>query len=152
MGTDKDFFAVDDPPEERYDHICIYADGVLVGGIEPDGSEPAPKETATTSNSSSAKTTTTAKATTTTASGKSTTTAGTDGKLLPGDANLDAKVTVADAVAILQAIANKDKYALKPQGAKNADVAGNGDGITAADALAIQKYDAKTITTLPVKD
>lgn len=152
MGTDKDFFAVDDPPEERYDHICIYADGVLVGGIEPDGSEPAPKETATTSNSSSAKTTTTAKATTTTASGKSTTTAGTDGKLLPGDANLDAKVTVADAVAILQAIANKDKYALKPQGAKNADVAGNGDGITAADALAIQKYDAKTITSLPVKD
>lgn len=59
-----------------------------------------------------------------------------------GDANLDEKVTVADAVAILQSLGNKDKYALKPQGQKNADVYDNGDGITAKDALTIQQVDA----------
>ena len=67
---------------------------------------------------------------------------------LAGDANLDNKVSVADAVAILQSIANKDKYALKPQGAVNGDVEGNNDGITGADALRIQKWDAGAITTL----
>ena len=122
---------------------------MLVGGIEPDGSEPAPKETTTASSKSSA---TTTKTTTTTAGGKVTTTsAQTEGEYLPGDANLDTKVTVADAVAILQAVANKDKFALKPQGVKNADVIGDGDGVTANDALAIQMYDAKKYDTLPVK-
>ena len=150
MGKDTDFFAVDDPPEERTDKICIYDDGVLVGGIEPDGSKPEAKETASTTTSKSSSTTTTTKTSSVTTTSKSSTTAGTDEAYLPGDANLDKKVSVADAVAILQAIANKDKYALKPQGAKNADVAGGGDGITAADALAIQKYDAKEIDTLPV--
>ena len=73
-------------------------------------------------------------------------------KTVWGDANLDTKVTVADAVAILQAIANKDKYALKPQGAKNADVYANGDGITPKDALMIQMVDAGKLklTDLPV--
>ncbi len=73
-------------------------------------------------------------------------------KIVWGDANLDTKVTVADAVAILQAIANKDKYALKPQGAKNADVYANGDGITPKDALMIQMVDAGKLklTDLPV--
>ncbi len=71
-----------------------------------------------------------------------------------GDANLDGKVTVADAVAILQSIANKDKYALKPQGATNADVYNNGDGVTAKDALIIQMIDAGkyTVYDLPISD
>ena len=151
MGKDTDFFAVDDPPEERYDHICVYDDGVLVGGIEPDGSTPEPKTTTATTGKSSATTTKSTTATTTAAkTTKTTEGSASNDASLPGDANLDKKVTVADAVAILQAIANKDKYSLKPQGAKNADVAGNGDGITAADALAIQKYDAKVIDALPV--
>ena len=58
---------------------------------------------------------------------------------LIGDANLDGAVTVSDAVAILQFIANKDKYQLTEQGKKNADVFYRGDGITAADALRIQQ-------------
>ncbi|MBP5580535.1 MAG: glycoside hydrolase, partial [Ruminococcus sp.] len=58
------------------------------------------------------------------------------------------KVTVADAVAILQHIANKDKFELKPQGKINADVDGV-DGITASDALTIQKKDAGIIDKLP---
>ena len=61
-----------------------------------------------------------------------------------GDANCDSKVSVADAVAILQFIGNRDKYDLTPQGKKNADV--NGDGsVTGKDALEIQKMDAGVI-------
>lgn len=59
-----------------------------------------------------------------------------------GDANLDGRVSISDAVAILQHIGNKDKYCLKPQGMINADVYGNGDGITGNDAFTIQKVDA----------
>ena len=69
-----------------------------------------------------------------------------------GDANLDGNVTVADATAVLQSIANKDKYELEPQGKINADIVDNGDGVTPKDALAIQMLDAKLIskTDLPI--
>lgn len=70
-----------------------------------------------------------------------------DGKYLKGDANVDGKVTVADAVAILQSIGNKDKYELKPQGKINGDVDGI-EGITANDALRIQQLDAGVIKEL----
>ena len=73
------------------------------------------------------------------------TTTGGTGDTLWGDANVDGKVTVADATAILQSIANSDKYALKPQGKINADVVDNGEGVTAKDALAIQMMDASLI-------
>ena len=66
-----------------------------------------------------------------------------------GDVNNDGKVTVADAVAVLQYVANKDKFQLKPQGAINADCYDPGDGVTANDALAIQKLDAGSIDKLP---
>ena len=63
-----------------------------------------------------------------------------------GDANLDGKISIADATAILQSIANKDKYELKPQGKSNADIVDNGDGVTSKDALAIQMLDSKVIS------
>ena len=69
-----------------------------------------------------------------------------------GDANCDNKVTMADAATIYQALGNADKYALSEQGAANADV--NGVlGITADDALTIQKVSANliVITDLPLK-
>ena len=50
-------------------------------------------------------------------------------ELAYGDINEDGNVTVADAVAILQAIANKDKFALSEQGAANADCYNTGDGL-----------------------
>ena len=59
-----------------------------------------------------------------------------------GDANCDGKATVADSVAILQSIANADKYALSAQGKFNGDISGDYDGITAADARTIQEWDA----------
>ncbi len=73
-----------------------------------------------------------------------TTTTAPEEKALKGDANCDGKVSVADAVAILQNIGNRDKYALTPQGMINADVDGVA-GVTANDALTLQKVDAGII-------
>lgn len=56
---------------------------------------------------------------------------------LPGDANEDGFVNIADATAIVQSIANPDKYGLSEQGAKNADIDGV-PGVSGLDALAIQ--------------
>ena len=63
------------------------------------------------------------------------------GKYLKGDANVDGKVNVADAVAILQYIANQTKYPLDEQGKINGDCDG-AEGITGGDATTIQKIDA----------
>ncbi|MCR5111778.1 MAG: dockerin type I repeat-containing protein [Ruminococcus sp.] len=60
-----------------------------------------------------------------------------DAEALQGDANCDGNVDMADAVLIMQSIANPSKYKLTDQGRKNADT--DGDGITTSDALAIQK-------------
>lgn len=66
-----------------------------------------------------------------------------------GDANCDGVVDIADATRILQSIGNADKYALDPEEAANADCYNPGSGITALDALAVQKFDAKVIKSLP---
>lgn len=66
-----------------------------------------------------------------------------------GDANNDGEITVADATLIMQYLANADSNVLEGDGKLNADVNNCGDGITAYDALSIQKYLAGTIDTLP---
>jgi hypothetical protein len=66
--------------------------------------------------------------------------------VLWGDANCDGKVTIADAAALFQAIGNGDKYALTAQGAANADVIDNGEGLTIKDGVAIQAVDAGLIS------
>ena len=78
-------------------------------------------------------------------------------QFLPGDANLDKTVDMSDAVLIMQALANPNKYGISgtdkahmtEQGAANADVEG-GDGLTSNDALAIQKFLLGLIKSLPV--
>lgn len=65
--------------------------------------------------------------------------------IIAGDANNDSAVSIADAAAILQYIANPDKYGLSEKGMMQADVVGNSNGITVDDAIAIQKLDAKII-------
>ena len=77
-----------------------------------------------------------------------------------GDANCNGSVDLGDAVLIMQSIANPDKYGEKgtapehitAEGKKNSDVTGNGDGVTSADALAIQKFMLKLIDKLPVTE
>ena len=66
-------------------------------------------------------------------------------KLLKGDTNLDGRVSISDAVAILQYMANSSKYKLAGESLDNADVDGT-PGISGKDAAIIQLYDAGLIT------
>ena len=66
-----------------------------------------------------------------------------------GDANLDSNVTISDSVAILQNIANSEKYPLDDNARANADVYNPGDGVTGKDANSIMKFEAGTIESLP---
>ncbi|SFX43593.1 hypothetical protein [Ruminococcus sp. XPD3002] len=59
-----------------------------------------------------------------------------------GDANADGEVGLADALTILQFIANSQKYPMYEEGFEVADIVGDGDGVTPLDALEIQKWDA----------
>lgn len=68
---------------------------------------------------------------------------------LSGDANIDGAMDISDSVLVMQSLANPDKYGVKgedgitDQGIRNADSDGN--GITNADALTIQKKLLKMI-------
>lgn len=74
-----------------------------------------------------------------------------------GDANCDGEISLPDAILIMQAVGNPDKYglggsdplAITAQGMLNADCNCTGDGITNLDALAIQKY-CLNLVELPV--
>ncbi|MDE6789583.1 MAG: glycoside hydrolase family 9 protein [Ruminococcus sp.] len=115
--------------EKPAPNICVYDNGVLVGGTEPDG--------------------------TTVSDEKPTTepTKPTDSEnTLIGDANEDGAVDIADATAIIQHMGNPDEYALSEQGKINADIVNQGDGVTGADAVVLQLIEAKKIkqSELPI--
>lgn len=74
----------------------------------------------------------------------STNTSGGD-KYLKGDANVDGRLTIADATAIIQHLGNQDEYGLSKQGIINADCDGV-PGISGADANRIQMWEAGLIT------
>lgn len=63
----------------------------------------------------------------------------TDDDILWGDANCDGSVDISDAVFIMQCLVNPNDYQFTEKGLKNADVCNHGDGVTASDALSIQK-------------
>ena len=132
----------------------------------------APETTTTTSTTETTTTTTTTKPeitttttpenTTSTTSPKETTTtvnAGSDKDIVYGDANCDGDVSVADAVLIMQKIANPSKFDVKgtddkritEQGMKNADCYNTGDGVTNKDALAVQQFQLGLVKELPTK-
>ncbi len=75
--------------------------------------------------------------------------------MMSGDVNCDCQVDMGDAVLIMQALANPNKFGEKgtdehhitQQGVINADVIGN-NGMTNEDAVTIQKYLLKLITSL----
>ena len=120
--------------------------------------------TETTTSETTTLTTTTAETTASTTSAAETTTAEItettavsteEKKIVWGDANCDDSVSLADAVLIMQAISNPDKYSegkpdgITAQGVLNGDVYENGTGLTSADALSIQKYKLQLIKALP---
>ena len=75
-----------------------------------------------------------------------------------GDANCDTNVNMADAVLVMQSIANGDEFGVgKPdgiteQGSANADVYLPGSGLTMLDAETIRSYVMELITSLPVTE
>lgn len=74
-----------------------------------------------------------------------------------GDANCDGSINMGDVVLIMQVMVNPDVYGLNgsnnshitSEGALNADVCNNGDGMTNMDALSIQKFCLNLISSLP---
>ena len=120
--------------------------------------EDVPADTTTTTTAK-----TTASTTTTTVTTAASTTTSSETKkpedVVYGDANLDKDVTLADAVLIMQSIANPDKFGIKgtdehhitEKGQLNADCSNVGDGVTNTDALAIQKFKLNIIKELPEK-
>lgn len=118
--------------EVRTDNICVYNDGVLVGGIEPDGTKPVQPEKPTTEPTTEP------------------TTKPTQSDIVYGDANCDGKVDISDAVLVKCYLINSKKYSLTESGLANADVQGTGNGVNAQDAVVIQKKVLGLIKTLPV--
>lgn len=118
--------------EVRTDNICVYNDGVLVGGIEPDGTKPVQPEKPTTEPTTEP------------------TTKPTQSDIVYGDANCDGKVDISDAVLVKCYLINSKKYSLTESGLANADVQGTGNGVNAQDAVVIQKRVLGLIKTLPV--
>lgn len=72
-------------------------------------------------------------------------------KIAYGDSNCDGSVNLADAVIIMQYLANPVKYGITDQGLINADVNTAGDGVTSGDAFTIQQYVLGIIDSLPEK-
>ena len=66
-----------------------------------------------------------------------------------GDVNGDGVVELADAILIMQSLANPDKYKIAPELRTNADVEQRGNGITGSDAVAIQKFLIGLTESLP---
>ncbi|MCM1314363.1 MAG: dockerin type I domain-containing protein [Muribaculaceae bacterium] len=69
--------------------------------------------------------------------------------IIYGDANGDGRVSVSDAVLIMQCLSNPNEFQMNAEQADAADVYSRGDGVTTMDALAIQKIDIGLIDTLP---
>ncbi len=124
-------------------------EGSNLDGGKKSGGEPVISDGTTTTTSTTVASTTTTQTETTDISSVS--------NIVYGDANRDNDINMADAVLILQSIANPDKYGengtekdhITAQGMINADCSGSGDGVTSKDALAIQKYTLKLISSLP---
>ncbi len=144
---------------EKTDYICVYDNGVLVGGTEPDGTTPADVTTTTTTDTSQDTTTTTSTSedtnVTTTTTFQEDTTTTTDSSIstsdsqtetsttsqvtdtLLGDVNCDQKVSTADLLALKKHLLGISE--LSGQGLINADI-NQDEKVSTADLLALKKH------------
>lgn len=136
---------------ERTDYICVYDNGVLVGGIEPDGSTPEDYTTTsqttedTTIETTNSETfqTTTEPINTTSSSIDSTTTLDTETSqieppnTLLGDVNCDGSVKSNDLLLLKKYLLGLDD--LSTQGIINADLNSDND-VKSNDLLTLKKY------------
>lgn len=70
-------------------------------------------------------------------------------KFIYGDVNFNGEVDINDAVIIMSYCSNSSQYPLSDKALKAADVYAHGDGVSNMDALAVQKYIAQIIESLP---
>ena len=146
-----------DGAEERTDYICVYSDGVLVGGIEPDGttvSEDTDSEVLdeeSTEDTEDSEDTSTEEGTSEEedsseddASSSEEDTESSD--ILYGDVTLDNNVTLADAVLLNQYVA--DIADLSDQAIDNGDV-NIDNAIDGNDVSVLLRYQVNLIDTLP---
>lgn len=153
-----------DGSETRTDHICVYSNGVLVGGIEPNGKTPDKPDdttttTETTTTTTTVTTTTTAKSTTTTTmtstteitsetTSTDTTASTTDNKNVRyGDTNLDGKVNMVDIVYMTKYLLNAIKF--NDQQKANSDCKTDGE-VDSADATALILFLSEKVDSLPL--
>jgi len=120
--TDSEMFG--DNNEVKTDYICVYDDGVLVGGIEPDGSTPAAAKTSTETTAPIEKTAPAS-------------------KTLLGDTDENGKIDVMDIILLNKALFGKAD--LTEQGIINADVDKNGKP-EFSDSLQIMRFIVKLVT------
>ncbi|MCM1314345.1 MAG: DUF5620 domain-containing protein [Prevotella sp.] len=147
-GVDSKTNYIDPAGEVYFGYYYGEADAISIDNIEVYYDVQTTTTTSTTATTTSSTTTTTATTTQTTTTTETSTTTTTTaepttlGVTLWGDANIDGKVSVADAVLIMQSLSNPNEFKLSEQGALNADVVDNGtSGVTTMDALAIQVID-----------
>ncbi|MBR4318467.1 MAG: glycoside hydrolase family 9 protein, partial [Oscillospiraceae bacterium] len=159
--SDTEMFA--DNNEAKTDYICVYDDGVLVGGIEPDGSTPVqaekptekPTEKATEKTTEKATEKTTEKAseniyiTEPTEKNSTATEAAaspknaSDKAILLGDVNQDSEIDILDVITLNKNLMGKEVLTKSQQ--ENADV--NASGLPDTDdAMKILKYIVGLIT------
>ena len=110
-----------DPPEVRNDYICVYDSGVLIGGIEPDGTtvSPVTPEDGTTTTT--------------------VTTPSSETKRTAGDVDCNGTVNVADAVMLARFCAEDKEITVSAQGKANAELDGK-TGLTAEDTTLLLEY------------
>jgi len=119
--TDSAFFTTGN--EVKTENICVYSEGILVGGIEPDGSVPDKSE-------------------------PSTETSETDSDIISGDVTENGIVDIADVVAAASYVGDSNGNPLSIKAIIAGDVHNTGDGITGNDVLMIQQYLAGIIKKL----
>ncbi|MDE5582172.1 MAG: 1,4-beta-glucanase [Ruminococcus sp.] len=134
-GTGNGNFLVGDMNEFGKVYMSTVGCGIVYGELSDGNTDTKPIVTTATKPKDDDKTTTT------------TATSVKPSNVLWGDADESGGVNINDAVLIMQSNANPDRYTLTKQGAINADVVDNGDGITNSDALAIQYIESRTISS-----
>ena len=146
-----------DPAESAAESIKAF----IIASVSSTTNSTTTTTTTTTSSVTSSETTetstTTVSSVTVTSSETTSTSSSVQEDINYGDANCDGQIDLADAVLIMQALANPSRYGtngdsdkhITAEGMKNADCCNSGDGVTNNDALAIQKYCLNLIKTLP---
>ena len=142
---------IDNSESYSTNEICIYWNSPLTYLVSlTDGEAEGQTIVTTTTTTETTTTSTTTTTTTTTETPVSTTSStSTPSNVVWGDADDNGSVSIADIVAVLQYVANKQKYPLDDAAVYRCDVYNHGDGLSANDAFYIQMFDAKEIDKLP---